>query len=222
MWSLKFKVFNEDSIYTVLTKKYKVTDYFYPVDVYKRGNGFHILGIHLLEGEDKEKKSFANALKKHKKTVEFEQHDNMLVVLMKEEEKFYELIYDPSLFHPSPAVIKEGYENWDIASYQREKLEKLMHEIEKDKKAFPNFELLNLKKTDLHEIYFPKILPELPEKQKAAFQLALRHGYYTYPRRADLKYLAGIMKISISTYQEHLRKAEAKLLPFFAESLKIK
>ena len=38
MWSLKFKVLNKDSIYTLLTAKYKVIDYLYPVDYYKKGN----------------------------------------------------------------------------------------------------------------------------------------------------------------------------------------
>jgi len=47
----------------------------------------------------------------------------------------------------------------------------------------------------------------------------LRHGYYTWPRKADLGVLARQAGVSVSTFQEHLRKAEAKLLPFFAENI---
>lgn len=220
MWSLKFKVLNKDSIYTLLTQKYDVTDYFYPVDVYKKGNMFHILGIHLLEGDEKEKNGFANALKKHKKTLKFEKHDNMLIVLMKEEEKFYELIYDPSLYHPAPAIIKEGYELWDVASWDRKKLESLIKEIERWKTHFSEFKLYSLRQTNLHDIYFPRILPELPEKQELAFKLALKQGYYNSPRKMDLVHLAQLAKVSVSTFQENLRKAESKLLPFFSENLK--
>ena len=50
--------------------------------------------------------------------------------------------------------------------------------------------------------------------------LAIKHSYYDYPRKIELEKLADIMKISYSTYQAHLRKAEKKLLPFFFESSK--
>jgi predicted DNA binding protein len=222
MWSLKFKVLNKDSIYTLLTNKYDVTDFFYPVDVYKKGKLFYILGIHLIEGDEKEKKRFANALKNHKKTINFEKHENMIIVLMKEEEKFYELIYDPSLYHPSPAIIKKGVELWSIASWERRKLENLMKEIERWKTKFSDFELLNLKQLNPHDIYFPRILPDIPEKQELAFTSALKHGYYNSPRKIDLVHLASMIKVSVSTFQENLRKAESKLLPFFAENIKFK
>jgi CheY-like chemotaxis protein len=40
------------------------------------------------------------------------------------------------------------------------------------------------------------------------------------PRKVDLGDLAKLMKVSTSTYQEHLRKAESKLLPFFSENIR--
>lgn len=222
MWSLKFKVLNKDSIYTLLTTKYKVIDFFYPLDVYKQGKNFHILGVHLLEGEEKEKKAFANELKKNKKTLKFEQEGKIILTLIKEEEKFYELIYDPSLYHPSPAIIKEGVEDWHIASFQRKKLEDLIKEMEKWKNKLQDFELLGLKTTNLKEIYFPKILPEIPEKQKSAFQMAMKLGYYNFPRKIDLVGLAKISKVSTSTFQENLRKAEMKILPFFTKDIEFR
>ncbi len=55
----------------------------------------------------------------------------------------------------------------------------------------------------------------LPEKQKKAFLLAIENNYYEYPRKIELEKLAKIMKVSLSTYQERLRKAELmkKILP---------
>ncbi|MFA5992672.1 MAG: helix-turn-helix domain-containing protein [Candidatus Pacearchaeota archaeon] len=220
MWSLKFKVENLDSIYTVLTKKYNVTDYFYPVDRYKKGNNILILGIHILEGEEKDKKSFVNELKKNTKVLKFECNKNMLIVLIKEEEKFYELLYNPELYLTHPVTAKQGYEYWNVSSWDRTLLEGLIKEIEKWKEKLKNFQLQSIQKTNLNDIYFPKLSPELPEKQKQAFEIAIKNNYYTFPRKVDLSDLAKIMKISTSTYQEHLRKAEAKLLPFFAENLK--
>lgn len=216
MWNLKFKVKNTDIIYTPLTEKCKVVDYMYPVDRYKKGNKIFILSIHILEGDEKEIKMFVREIKKHKKVIEFESYENRIILLIREEEKFYELLYNPELYFPSPVLIKEGNEFWNIASFDRKILEQLVSEIEKWDKKLHNFELLQLKKGNLKEIYFPKIFPILPEKQKQAFELAIKNGYYKFPRKINLIKLAKIMNISTQTFQEHLRKAEAKLLPFFA------
>jgi predicted DNA binding protein len=62
--------------------------------------------------------------------------------------------------------------------------------------------------------------PELTDKQKTAIELAIKNGYYEYPRKIELKKLAKIMKVSYSTYQAHLRKAEKSLIPFFFEKSK--
>ena len=60
--------------------------------------------------------------------------------------------------------------------------------------------------------------PELTEKQKQAMNLAIKQGYYNYPRKISIEQLAKLSKLSFSTFHAHLRKAEQKLLPFFFES----
>ncbi len=217
MWSLKFKVLNTDSIYTLLTVKYKVTDFLYPVDHFRKNGKIHILGIHILEGEENEKRKFIAALKKNKKIKEIEVSGNHLITLIAEEEHFYELLFAAELYHPSPVIIKGGYEEWHISSFNRKILENIIKEIEQWKSKFPEFTLRSLSKTDMAEIYFPKIRPQLPEKQRRAFNLALRLGYYTWPRKVDLGILAKEMNVSVATFHENLRKAEAKLLPFFSK-----
>ena len=216
MWNLKFKVKNTDIVYTPLTEKYKVVDYMYPVDRYKKGNKIFILSVHVLEGDEKEIKKFSIDLKKHEKVIEFEKEEDRILTLIAEEEKFYELLYNPELYMPSPVLIKEGYEYWSIASWNREILEQLITEIEKWSMKLHDFQLLQLSKGNLKEIYFPKILPVLPEKQKRAFEIAINNGYYKFPRKINLIKLAKVMKVSTQTFHEHLRKAESKLLPFFA------
>jgi len=224
MWNLKFKVRNVDNVYSYLTYKYKVIDYFYPVDRYKKTNRIHILSIHLLEGEDEDKEKFARELKNNKKVERFEKDEDRIVLLAKEEEEFYELLYDPELYLPQPVVIKEGIEYWNIAAWNRHILEGLIDEMQKEKwkKKLLDFQLLRIEKRHLKDVYFPKILPEIPEKQKLAFELAVKNGYYRFPRKISLSKLASIMSISTQTYHEHLRKAEAKLLPFFSENIKFK
>ena len=52
----------------------------------------------------------------------------------------------------------------------------------------------------------------LSERQREAFQLARTRGYYEYPRQVTARDLAADLDISKTTFLEHLRKAEAKLL----------
>ena len=75
-----------------------------------------------------------------------------------------------------------------------------------------------LKDTALHAmssddvpLYFD--MDNLTDKQKHAFDLAVEHGYYGIPKRTDLAKLSRMMKISLATYQEHLRRAESKIIP---------
>jgi predicted DNA binding protein len=41
----------------------------------------------------------------------------------------------------------------------------------------------------------------------------MQEGYYDWPKRTDFQQLARMMKISVPSYREHLKKAEKKLLP---------
>ncbi len=58
----------------------------------------------------------------------------------------------------------------------------------------------------------------LSPRQREAFRLARSRGYYGYPRRVTARELATELDITKTTFLEHLRKAEAKLLPPVATS----
>ena len=51
---------------------------------------------------------------------------------------------------------------------------------------------------------------DFPERE--AFETARTDGYYEWPREATTRELAAELDVSKTTYLEHLRKAEAKLL----------
>ncbi|MEW5955627.1 MAG: helix-turn-helix domain-containing protein [Candidatus Micrarchaeota archaeon] len=63
------------------------------------------------------------------------------------------------------------------------------------------------------------VTEQLPPQQRDAFVLAVRRGYYEIPKKTTLEELAKAMGVSPSTFAEHLRKAEAKFLPFLADAL---
>ena len=74
-------------------------------------------------------------------------------------------------------------------------------------------ELLKFKKQKIRNISIVGVLPELTDKQKEVLELAIKSGYYDYPRKIELRDLAKQLKISLSTYREHLRIAERKVMP---------
>lgn len=53
----------------------------------------------------------------------------------------------------------------------------------------------------------------ITQKQFDALHTALRHNYYSWPRKITLEQLAGKASTTRRAFQENLRKAEAKILP---------
>ncbi len=80
-----------------------------------------------------------------------------------------------------------------------------------------NGELLSINEKKVKSISIIKVHPDLTEKQKKAFNLAIKNGYYSVPRKTSVKKLAKISNLCFSTFQVHLRKAEEKLIPYFFE-----
>ena len=61
----------------------------------------------------------------------------------------------------------------------------------------------------------------LTEKQMDALLTAHRHGYYNLPRDADVQAIAAKEKVSRTTFQEHLKKAENKLVAALVPHMKL-
>lgn len=60
---------------------------------------------------------------------------------------------------------------------------------------------------------------ELSKKQLEIFELAYKNGYYGWPRKVTVKEIAIELGLNESTAREHLRRAEAKIMPIIAEVL---
>ncbi|WP_158058403.1 helix-turn-helix domain-containing protein [Halorussus halophilus] len=59
-------------------------------------------------------------------------------------------------------------------------------------------------------------LPDLSVRQREAFELAMEMGYYEIPRETTTAEIAGEMGVERRTCEEHLRRAENKLLGVLA------
>lgn len=62
------------------------------------------------------------------------------------------------------------------------------------------------------------LLSTLTARQKETLQLALREGYFKTPRKTNAHILAGKMGIKHTTFLQHLRRAQEKILKMVADN----
>jgi hypothetical protein len=209
MWMMKLKLESKNQLLGSLAIKHQVSMTGYPLSYYKDNKHLYLIAAGFMFGEEKNKKSLFKETKKHPDILEFEKSGDFMIVVVKEP-LFTEPVYNPKIIRPSPVIInKEGYHIWDLASFDRKTLEKVLDFAEK----YLGAKVLKFKQEKLSNISFTKLLPELTKNQKKALELAINKGYYEYPKKINMEKLAKKQGISYSTYQAHLKKAEGKILP---------
>jgi len=215
MWIAKYKIWHKNCILRPRCIKYKVTDFVYLINSWAEKNHFYYTELHILQGKEENKKKFVKNLKKEKTISKLESKGNFIFTLNEEpiEKEYYTAVFNPRIIQVKPvAQRKDGFEDWEIASWDKATLMRIM-----DVPVF-DVKLLSIQNKKLGDIFIPHIYPKLSPKQKEAIELAVNEGYYGYPRNIDLETLAKITKVKRQTYQENLRKAEKKIVPFLTES----
>jgi hypothetical protein len=113
-----------------------------------------------------------------------------------------------------PIVYRDGWESWRVIAWSEESMRNLFAEIRK----VGEVRLVSMRPIENLELEQMMLMPAsdvfsgLTEKQSSALLLGLRHGYYALPSSTDIRRLADGAGLSASTFSEHLRKAEARLL----------
>ncbi|WP_207592975.1 helix-turn-helix domain-containing protein [Halomontanus rarus] len=117
------------------------------------------------------------------------------------------------LYQP-PTIHRQGWEHYTVIAFDEDDVRALFQDLEGDR----DIELLS--KTAISEQHIPhsmlapvdRLFEDLTDRQLAALQLALENGYYEQPRQTSLRELASQTSVARSTFEEHLRKAENKLM----------
>jgi predicted DNA binding protein len=120
----------------------------------------------------------------------------------------YNCLYQP------PTVHRHGWEHYSVIAFDEEQIRALYNDLAADR----DIEVLS--KTGLEQTQIPESLLApmdqlfhgLTDRQLVAIRLALDNGYYEQPRKASIAELARQTSVARSTFEEHLRKAENKLL----------
>ncbi len=219
MWVLRIKFLDKNCIWSTRCKKFGVHNYQYPLGFYKVRDGLSLIVYHVLEGEKKAINAYIRDVKKDKRVKRLEVRKNFMISLAierrtKKELKAFEAFYNPKLVWIKPNInLPDGFEISEVACFDREDLARLLDLVEKHYQG----ELLSFNEIKVPKIFIPEIMPELTDKQHESFKLASEYGYYEFPRKTNLHKLAKLSKISRPTFEEHLRKAEIKLLKFMKE-----
>ena len=213
MWIGKFRIKHDDWILEK-TQKYSITARGVPLTSYtKKGVSYHT-GMVFLYGSDLNKKKFITAVKKDKRVKRCEVFSNQLFVLIEGNDSIAE-IFDHALFFTQPVFFEKGYEYWEVASWEKKLLVEFYNKI----KSRAEVKLLKLTR-EFPAVLISQAIPLLTQKQQEALMLALELGYYTYPRKVSVQQLAKRAHVPRTTFQEHLRKAEEKVMKIIIAPLK--
>lgn len=134
-----------------------------------------------------------------------------------EEEKssVCDMIEDSGCWYVPPPTFKGGWEYYRIVSWEKENLTKLVKAIEASggKVQLKSFAPLG-DHGSWHEHLIPSdsLLAGLTNKQIRALVEAYQLGYFETPARTDADSMARRFGTSRSTFAEHLRKAEWKVI----------
>lgn len=209
MWRLRLRLDSRKQLLGTLAMKYGVSMTGYPLSYYKDERYLYLISAGILFGEERNKRALIRDLKRNPDVVKFEREGDFIINVTRQP-FFSEPVYDPEIIRSNPVVInKDGYHVWDLASFNRKVLERVLKFAEKRLGA----KIIGFRQEKISNINFTKLLPELTVKQKRAMDIAINAGYYEYPKRVKMEVLAKKMGISYSTYQAHLKKAEGKILP---------
>jgi predicted DNA binding protein len=127
-----------------------------------------------------------------------------------------------ALYQP-PTIHRQGWVHYTVIAFDEADVRALLQDLEDDR----DIEVLS--KTAITEQQIPhsmlapvdQLFEDVTERQMAALRLALERGYYEQPRKTSLRDLADQTAVARSTYEEHLRKAENKLLTNAGQFLRL-
>lgn len=217
MWQLKFEYAHRDCLYSQQLKKLKLVMYGYPLNHYVAGRKLYLQGMQIIKGEEKDVQRYVRYLKKRPAIKQLEQVSAKVILfqtVISSNLPYYQNLYNPKVFYLSPIIHHQGQEIFEIASWEREVLSRIMKNIMSNRNT-SSFKLHYLKRTPLSRIFLPQLLPKLTEKQRKVLSLAQERGYWHYPRKIDLNQLAKELKLAKSTVHETLKRAEARLLEYY-------
>ena len=114
-----------------------------------------------------------------------------------------------------PTRFEGRWEHYSVVSFHEDQSRKLFHSL---REGGREVELLSKRKLHVQpllntkSVAVPSLVSGLTDRQVEALLLAARHGLYNSPRSTTAAAIADGVGLSRSTFEEHLRKAENRLV----------
>lgn len=123
-----------------------------------------------------------------------------------------------------PVIFHQGWEHYRIVSFSHKDTRNLLDVLEKKGRIQILYKapIINGTLRDSFCIPVNGLLSDLTEKQANALLQAYESGYYQIPRKTTTGNVSKRIGISRSTYEEHLKKAENKLVSAIMPYLKLR
>ncbi len=218
MWITKLQLRHEDCPIVTRCQRFGVLVLSYPSTWYeKKNHKYATTTCYFQTNDEVKKKKFIDDLRADRRITNLEVSGDIFTyeIDLGREGEHVMLYHQKQIFFVKPVINHfDGHEYWEVASWKRENLEQFIQALKKNMDVAT---ILKLENSPLTDVYFPNVMPKLSRSQKKAIELAYAQGYYSYPRKSSLGKMAALLKIGTSTFQEHLRKAELKLLPVIIE-----
>ena len=125
-----------------------------------------------------------------------------------------DIIEGNSCLQIPPEIYFGGWEEYRVIGFRENDYKNMFQELGKlgpveviQKKAVAEKSL-----RDSFVISISSVFSELTDKQVGTLLSALEYGYYQIPKKMTAEEIAGKHKVPRTTFEEHLRKAESKVL----------
>jgi predicted DNA binding protein len=204
MFEIKFKILHKGCWMQGISKKFKSRFISHSTFGINRRLTSDI--VHVVGKTNSEFERVISFIRRNKQIKKFE-------LLHKDEKNLYFQIYTSIQnsiignvtkfggFILKPIVLDNGWEVWTIMVASKEQLPQLLGSLNKCGKVV----ILSIKKSSLDN-------SNLSPKQSLVIGIAIKLGYYEWPRKISAKELAKRLKISKATVLQHLRVGEAKII----------
>jgi len=122
-----------------------------------------------------------------------------------------------------PNMIENGWAYHRLIVFKHEALEELLKRLENAEWFYKILHKVPLDGFVASSLTMSAdaVLSGLTEKQMEAVLTAHHHGYYNLPRLSDVQTIAAKEKVPRTTFQEHLMKAENKLVNALVPNIKL-
>ncbi len=113
-----------------------------------------------------------------------------------------------------PTVYRQGWEHYTVTAFDGGDVRALLRDLDTDR----DIEVLSTKAVETrrvpHHLFMTadSLVQDLTPRQLEALRIALDNGYFDQPRGASVAELSAQTSVARSTYEEHLRKAQNKVM----------